>query len=121
MENRERLLLVSFGDSRQYRFRYTEDPEETTLSHRNHLESIERRLDDYLTAEFPGKTFAYYITPKVTEVSINDAAEYNDYPVLDDAAITEIEKILKTEILNRGDQQELDLNAPYADVNAQAL
>ncbi len=121
MENKERLLLVSFGDSRQYRFQYKEDADETELSHRNHLEAIERQLDEYLTKEFPGKTFAYYITPKVTEVMMKDAAEYAEYPVLDDAAIKEIEQVLKTEIINRGDQRELDLDAPYSDVNPDAL
>ena len=78
--------------------------------------SIEKELTDYLSSIFPDETFAYFTSPKVVELAPEHHAEFEKYPPLDAAAIKEIEAVLKAEVANRADQDMLDSNAPFNQV-----
>lgn len=115
MESKKRLYIVSFGDSRKYRVEV--DDHSTTYVHENHFLKLEKELNDYLAEKFPDSTFAYYTTPRVTEVDVCHAAKYDGYPELDGKAVEEIKKVLVEEIRNMESQRGLDNNAPFADVS----
>lgn len=112
MEVHNRLYLVSFGDSRQYRF---EAPAETgdSRNRKSPFLDIEKELNDYLSSIYPGETFAFFTSPKVVELAPEHRAEFEKYPPLDADALKEIEAVLKTEVANRADQQMLDSDAPF--------
>lgn len=116
MESKKRLFIVSFGDSDKYRVEF-EDKSTNPYEHPYPLASVEKELNEYLNKQFPGKTFAYYTTPRVTEVSWAHRDQYLDYPELDADAMEAIKKVLKVEVENMESNKRLDNNAPYADVN----
>lgn len=120
MEAKKRLYIVSFGDSKKYRVEFEDVANVDPFHHTNPLESIESDIKGYLEGLFPGEALAYFETPKITEVYWKDRAEYESYPVLDATAIKAIEAELKVEVENRDDQNRLDCNAPYAEVNPDA-
>ncbi|MDE5552898.1 MAG: hypothetical protein K2I91_06825 [Muribaculaceae bacterium] len=112
MENTEkRLYIVSFGHSDSYEIQDTEAAVKERLS------AIEKELNSYLGGLFPEETFAYYTTPRVTEVESAHAAKYKGYPRLDAEAVESIKKVLATEVRNMNDQKELNSDAPFANVN----
>lgn len=120
MENKKRLLIVRFGDSKQYRLEF-EDNSTHPYVHPNPLAPVEKELNDCLEKEFPGKTFAYYTTPQVTEISWEHRDQYSDYPVLDANAVQEIKNTLRGEIEDMDDVKEINRNAPYDRLNKDAL
>lgn len=109
MENKH-FYIISFGDSNKYRLTTNDDPQ-----HISRLVDYERELNAYLHRLFPGETFAYFTTPKVEEISMAHAAQYAEYPELNDRALEEIKNSLKTELENREDQNQLDSDAPFND------
>lgn len=112
MENTEkRLYIVSFGHSDSYEIYGTESAVKERLS------AIESELNSYLGGLFPEDTFAYYTTPRVTEVEPGHAARYEGYRKLDEEAVESIKKVLVNEVRNMNDQNELDSDAPFANVN----
>lgn len=102
----KKYYVVSFSDSKQYIL--IADKKEGM----NKLTNIENELNSYLKSLFPDETFAYYTTPKVTEISEAHASQYKDYPVLDSQALTDIKDELKREITIRQDTQELNSDCP---------
>lgn len=121
MEAMKRLYIVSFGDSRKYRVEFEDVANVDPFHHTNPLASVEADISEYLEGFFPGESLAYFDTPKVTEVYWKDRAEYESYPVLDAAAVKDIEAELRKEVENREDQQRLDCNAPYAEINSELI
>ncbi|MDE5796453.1 MAG: hypothetical protein K2H75_05035 [Muribaculaceae bacterium] len=107
MDNgKKKLYIVSFGDSEKYRLVLKEDDSET-------LENVEKKLDSYLRDKFPGDSFAYFTSPKVTEVAWEHRDRYETYPELDDKAIEAIKAVLAKEVKDRDDMQQLNSDAPY--------
>ncbi len=117
MERNKRFFIVSFGNSREYIYEAVSSEKAGELNHSNPLEPVEKEIKEYLDKLFPGQPLAYFETPKVTEIREADLAEYKDYPKLDADAIKEIEEVLKKGISIRQDNNILDSDAPYSDVN----
>lgn len=111
-----KLYIVSFGDSDKYRYEYKEEASADPLKRVDPLAGVEKELHDYLAGLFPGRTFAYLVTPRITEVSWDHRAEYADYPVLDAKAIEQIKDVLAREVRERADLRELNDDAPFSQV-----
>ena len=120
MDSKKRLFIVSFGDSDRYKVEF-DDYSTNPYEHPSPRAAVEKELNDYLKKKFPGKTFAYYTTPKVTEVSWEHRDRYADYKPLTMDAIESIKKILEEEVENMKYQKHLDNNAPYAVMNPDAV
>ena len=106
---KNRLYIISFGDSRKYRLLY--DP--ATGSAKGALEPFvdyEKELNEYLAKEFPGDTYAYYTTPRVTEIEESMVSEYDDYPLFDRRAMEEVKRELVREIQVMNDNRERNSN-----------
>lgn len=110
MASRKSLFIVSFGDSRKYR-----------TSSGDKIKSVADTLRDMLVPEYPDTKITGYLIPAVEEVSGQDADQYGDLPKLDKDAVTEIAGVLRCEIENMVSQKELDLNAPFNDINSSAV
>ncbi|MDE6342392.1 MAG: hypothetical protein K2K93_08750 [Muribaculaceae bacterium] len=113
MEN-IRTYLVSFSNSRSYLLKDTQEDASRRLA------AIENSLREFLAAKFPENDLKDYITPQVEEVTPDKAGEYDDYADLDASAVDSIKKELEVEIMNFNDNRKMDLDAPFADVDAQA-
>lgn len=109
----ERLYIVSFADSEQYRYEFKSDLPMEALDHESPLREIEDRLYKNLKARFPDEPIAYYTTPKAVEVSWLNRDKYKGYPLLDDAAVGTIESLLASEIEDQMSLQNLNSNAPF--------
>lgn len=108
------LYIVSFGDSRQYRMRF--DGDEKALLQSPLIKEIEKKSVDYIKSkESQGSHACRFATPTVEAVASGDEGKYSDLPVLDAAAIPEIEKILFTEVEDMRSLRELNRNAPFDD------
>lgn len=116
MENTSKLYIVSFGDSSKYRYIYSAGASDAYSSEGNPLASVEKELHDYLENLFPGRTFAYLVSPRMTEVSWEHRDKYADYPMLDSKAIEEIKQVLAREVRERADLNELNDNAPFSQI-----
>lgn len=108
-----KIYIVSFSDSNKY---LLEDSKAVADSK---LVAIEKELNDYLAKEFPEDTFAYYTSPKVVEISEDQKDNFKGYAKLDEGAVEIIKKELADEIKNLNANKRMDLNAPFADVDAQ--
>ena len=116
MENTtEKLYIVSFGDSRKFRYPCTVKNGIDAMHHAAPFAKIENELHDYLKTVFPDQTFAYYTCARVTEVDQAHADKYADYPLLDQQAIDEIKKELVKEIKDADETKMLNDTAPFAD------
>lgn len=111
MENTRKFYIVSFGDSQQYRLTVEIDPEDEN-AHESKLINLEKELNAYLKQRFPEDTFAYFTTPKVTEISADHEDQYASYPLLDNKAMDAIKKVLVREVQVMESEKELDRNAP---------
>lgn len=118
MENNMKLYIVSFGNSRKYRFPFSEIPSPDGLHHSdsNPISTIEKELNDSLWKMFPEANLAYFTSPKVTEVEWAHRDRYADYPILDSDAVEEIKKVLATEIRDMRSTDVLDSDAPYSNI-----
>lgn len=115
METKKRLYLVSFGESNQYRVEFDDVANVDPYHHTNPLAETEAEIKEFLDAEFPGESLAYFDTPKIEEVDWAKREDYASYPELDAAAVEDIKRILKTGVENFENQEALDLNAPFAE------
>lgn len=106
-----RVFIVSFGNSRKYKVTY--EPKRDGKSVFGSLVSLEKELNDYLAYRFPGDSFAYYTTPKVTEISVEHEAGYADYPPFDHAAVEDVKRELAREIEVMNKDKELNSNDPW--------
>lgn len=116
MDKRTRLLLVSFGNSKQYRLEYKVPEKATALHKPSPVENIEEEVRQYLEKEFPGQYLAYFTTPKVEEMSLGHKATFDTYPPLNADAIKEIEYVLSEEVKVQEANRRLNHNAYYAEV-----
>lgn len=118
MESKKRLYIVSFGDSRKYRLPFEEKRYDDNTHHSDNspLTEIEQELNAYLRKRFPDDTFAYYTSPKVSEVDYTHSDRYSDYPLLDASAIEEIKEELAREIEDMEANRRLNSDAPYSNI-----
>lgn len=116
MENKKNIYIVSFGDSEQYRLPAA-DLTSSGNANEEMLVKLEKELNSYLRQRFPEDVFAYYTTPKVTEISAEHAPQYASYPVLDKAAVDEIKRVLEREVKVMRAEKQLDDNAPWSNIN----
>lgn len=117
MEAKERLYIVSFGDSRKYKVEFKDVDNVDNYHHTDPLKIIEQEISEYLQKEFPGQSLAYFTTPKITEVKWSDREKYADYPELDRVEVEKIKSVLKREIEMRQDLDRLDRNAPFDQIS----
>lgn len=110
MASQKPLYIVSFGDSRKFR---TSSPEK--------IKHASDTLRNTLTEEFQGVKITRFLIPTIDEVQPLHADQYADLPKLDKEGINEIADTLRKEIENRADQECLDLNAPFNDINPDAV
>lgn len=106
-ESKRRMYIVSFGDSRKYRILVDSEDNENALKP---VVDTENELNRFLAREFPGETFAYYTTPRVTEVNPEHADKYASYPPLDSRAIEDVKDVLIREIEVMNSDRELNSN-----------
>lgn len=114
IDDGRRMFIVSFGNSRQYKVTY--EPNRDGGSALAPFVSLEKELNDYLAGRFPGETFAYYTTPRVTEVDVKHEANYADYPTFDRSAVEDVKRELTREIEVMNSDKELNSNAPWGEV-----
>ncbi len=114
METKTRMFIISFGESRKYK---------VTVSNKDGSREFapvvraEKVLNAYLAKKFPGNAFAYFTTPRMTEVDPAHADKYATYPDFDSAALEEIKAELVREIQVMEHDKHLDRDAPWASVN----
>lgn len=113
----KKLFIVSFGDSRKYRYEYIDRTEGTSMNHADPLKEVEKEMRDYLEKEFPGQSLTYYYTPKVTEVNMSDSSKFAEYPELDKIELEKLKADVKRQIEVRGADNLLDSDAPYSDIS----
>lgn len=111
--NKRRIFIVSFGNSRQYKVTFEPRNREETDRGLAQMAHYEKELNDYLAKKFPGDTFAYYTTPRITEVSVDNEAKYEDYPTFDERAVEEVKHLLEREIEVMNDDRMLNSNDPW--------
>lgn len=117
----KRLYIVSFGDSRKYRYEYTDTTAGSSMDHADPLKRVEDELKQYLEKEFPGEALAYYSTPKITEVNYKDLEKFADYPTLDRVELEKIKTDLKRQVEVRNQDKDMDSDAPFSNVNPSAV
>lgn len=109
-----RMYVVSFGHSDKYLITGTRHE----VEHRLH--AVEKEFNDALKAKYPDEPFAYFTTPRLTEVDPSHEQKYAGYRQFDDQAVAEIRKILGREIKDMEDTREINSDAPFSDVNPAA-
>lgn len=120
MESNKRLYIVSFGDSRQYRLPFVDKVAPDGLHHSDltPLTQVERELNTYLRERFPDDHFAYFTTPRVTEVEWSHRDKYEAFPLLDAHAMEDIKRVLSKEVRDMRSTEKLNSNSPFSDINA---
>lgn len=115
---RQRLYIVSFGDSSKYRYIYSDkNPKDDAWHHPHPAVELEKEIREYLQKEFPGDdTLAYFYTPRLVEVEWSHSDRYAGYPELDSAAVEAIKQELRREVVAREDVAELNNDAPQSDI-----
>lgn len=109
--DKRRMFIVSFGNGREYKVTY--EPATDGPAVLSPFVSLEKELNDYLARRFPGETFAYYTTPRVTEVDVRHEASYADYPTFDRAAVEDVKRELTREIEVMNSDREQNDNDPW--------
>lgn len=115
MENNKHIYIVSFGDSKEYKLEY--EGAESNAENEASLIKLENYLNAFLKEKFPNGSFAYYTTPKITEIAPEHMSQFESYPPLDDEAVEEIKKVLVREVKVMNSDKELNSNALWSDVN----
>lgn len=105
-----RMFIISFGDSRKYKVTVKAKDHEGALAP---FVRTEKELNRFLSDKFPGETFAYYTTPRITEVNPEHADRYESYPEFDDKAVDEVKEVLVREVMVMNDNSERNANDPW--------
>ncbi len=113
-ESLEKIYLVSFGNSGKYILHDEASGKDSRLT------KVEAELNSFLRKRFPDESFAYFTTPRVDEISNEDATEYASYPLLDSAAVDQIKDVLVKEVEDMEATRRINRDAPYSDVNPAA-
>ena len=91
MENKEKLYIISFGNSSQYRMMYDGSKEQLEKSPR--MSALKNELIEFIKDKVPmGSHAERYATPEIHEVENRDAAKYADYIDFDSVAVEDIKK-----------------------------
>lgn len=116
MENKEKLYIISFGNSSQYRMMYDGSKEQLEKSTR--MSAIKNELIEFIKDKVPmGSHAERYATPEIHEVENRDAAKYADYIDFDSVAVEDIKKTLLRDVENMLEQKQMDSNAPYGNIS----
>ena len=99
-----KTYIVSLGDSKKYRATGAQ------------LKQYEEELKKYLSKEFAGEPINFYDSTSVEECSDPDA-----YPELTHVEFEKVKTDLKRQLEVRAGYEQLDSDAPYSDVNPDAL
>lgn len=113
-DNTQKIYLIRFGNSDQYILRDNAEGEKSKLA------NIEGELNAFLREKFPDETFAYFTTPKVEDIPLENADQYASYPELNAKAVEAIKKVLEREVLDMESERILNDNSPFANVNPAA-
>lgn len=113
-DNTQKIYLIRFGNSDQYVLRDNAEGEKSKLA------SIEGELNAFLREKFPDETFAYFTTPKVEDIALENSAQYASYPELNADAVEAIKKVLEREVRDMEAERVLNDNSPFANVNPAA-
>lgn len=112
MENKERLYIISFGNSVKYRMMYDGTKEELEKSPK--MSALKNELADYIIKKVPmGSHACRFAQPEIHEVYREDEHKYDDYQDFNAVAVDDIKKVLLREVENMLDQKELDNNAQF--------
>ena len=117
MNTRTHLYIVIFSASKQYRYEFDAPADSDSLHNSLAFEELEKQLNQYLKKEFPDEPIAYYTSARVEEISPEHRERWEQYPPLDEEAVANIEKLLAREIRDRLSNEELNSDAPWADIN----
>lgn len=118
MDSKKHLYIVSFGDSRQYRYEFISRQQADPVKKEDPFQPFEKELNDYLSEKFPGQTFAFFTTPRAIEVDPSHESRFASYPELNAAAMTDIKRILSEEIRERAALNVQDSNLPSSDFDS---
>lgn len=104
----KKTCIISFGDSAKYRVPAIECSDKD-------MKLVENEVKEYVKVKFPEiEALPYYSKLTIKEV---DSTEAEGYPEFNESAMKAIEKVLSTEVEDARSIDELDLNAPYSDIN----
>lgn len=99
-----KTYIVSLGDTRKYRVKGSE------------LKKYEEELKEYLSSEFAGEPLNFYDSAKVEE-----SDDVNAYPELTHVEFEKVKTDLKRQLEVRAEDEKLDSDAPYSDVDKSAI
>ena len=116
MEAKRHYYIVSFADSKKYRYEYDAPACDGLLEKPHPFEAFEQKLRESLHKEFPGEPVAYYTSAKVTEIDPSHASRYADLPVLDEKSLKEVRDLIAKQIEVAKAAQQLNSDAPWSNV-----
>lgn len=116
MENRDRLYIVSFGNSAKFRMIYPGTKEEIEKS--SMMKDIKDELTDYMRDKIPVcDCISQFTTPHIREVETRDADKYAGYPDINSGAIEKLKHLVLAEVRDKLALKELNSNAPYDNIS----
>ncbi|MDE7180750.1 MAG: hypothetical protein K2N88_06090 [Muribaculaceae bacterium] len=108
----KKTVVISFGDSAKYRVPSIESSEKD-------LKAVEENVKTYLKVKFPEiEALPFYSSMKVEEVDPAEAANYDEFNA---DALKSIRSVLVTEVKDARSLDVLNSDAPYSDINPDAL
>lgn len=114
MENKDKLYIVSYGNSAKFKVMFPGSEEE--LGKDPKITDLSKRLKDYLENEVKiGSEAARYATPKIVSPEPDDKEDYSEYPDLLHSSFDEIKKVLLREVETMQSVKEMSKNAPFGD------
>lgn len=121
MENKEKLYIISFGNSTKYRMLYAGTKEQ--LENSPKISALRHELAEFIKDNVAeeGSHACRFATPEIIEVDDADRGKYDGYADFGLVAVADIKKTLFTDVKNMLDQKTLDSNAPYGSVSSDML
>lgn len=114
MENKDKLYIVSYGNSAKFRVMFPGTAEELEKSPK--IKDLSKKLKDYLEKEVKiGSQAGSYSTPKIIKPEPDDKEDYSEYPDLLHSSFDEIKKVLLREVETMQSVKEMSKNAPFGD------
>ena len=108
------LYLISFGTGSEYRY-YAKSAAPVEIKTADDVKA-------FLKKEFPDAAgMKFIVTPDVKAIPRGDEGKYAAYPELDSVTLKDIEAHLETEHEVKRATKELNSDAPYDDINPDAL
>ena len=101
-----KTYIISFGNSTKYRL----NADEASLA------NLKNDIRKYLVKKFPQiSDLSFFDKMTVTEVNPGNSAEYASYPEFNEESVSEIKKVLSTEVRNEESVCRLNSNAPWGE------